>query len=313
MFIKYQHLEKFGREEVANIELGECYVFPKLDGTNASVWLGDDGEIRCASRRRELTADGKDNAGFRTWAVQQQELLDYLRENPTHRLYGEWLVPHSLKTYREDAWRKFYIFDVAVSDAEGHLKYIPYHAYKPMLEAHNLEYVAPLAIVRNGSYEQLVGLLSKNTYLVEDGKGTGEGVVVKNYDFWNRFGRQTWAKIVTSEFREKHAKTMGSPEIQGKTMPENIVVDNYVTKALCEKVLAKIKVENEGKFPMKQVPRLLSSVYYDLIQEDMWTILKKLKNPTINFGKLQHLVYAKVKENLPEIFDLPDPAVPTEG
>jgi hypothetical protein len=28
-FRKYQHLERFGTSEVQNIELGDCYVFPK--------------------------------------------------------------------------------------------------------------------------------------------------------------------------------------------------------------------------------------------------------------------------------------------
>ena len=40
-FEKYQHVERFGTSEVEGIELGRTYVFPKLDGTNASVWLED--------------------------------------------------------------------------------------------------------------------------------------------------------------------------------------------------------------------------------------------------------------------------------
>jgi hypothetical protein len=40
MFIKYMHLERFGNDEVEGIEIGTTYVFPKLDGTNAQVWLG---------------------------------------------------------------------------------------------------------------------------------------------------------------------------------------------------------------------------------------------------------------------------------
>ena len=36
-FRQYMHIERFGNEEVLGIELGESYVFPKLDGTNASA------------------------------------------------------------------------------------------------------------------------------------------------------------------------------------------------------------------------------------------------------------------------------------
>ena len=38
-FRKYQHIERYGRNEVLGIEQGVCYVYPKIDGTNSSVWL----------------------------------------------------------------------------------------------------------------------------------------------------------------------------------------------------------------------------------------------------------------------------------
>ena len=41
-----------------------------------------------------------------------KNLLEYLKANPTHRLFGEWLIPHRLRTYRDDAWKRFYVFDV---------------------------------------------------------------------------------------------------------------------------------------------------------------------------------------------------------
>lgn len=44
-FKKYQHVERFGNLEVEAIELGECYVFSKLDGTNSSCWL-DEEEVK---------------------------------------------------------------------------------------------------------------------------------------------------------------------------------------------------------------------------------------------------------------------------
>lgn len=62
-FVRYQHIERFGADEVENIELGICHVFPKIDGTNGSVWLGDDGKIQAGSRNRILSLDD-DNAGF---------------------------------------------------------------------------------------------------------------------------------------------------------------------------------------------------------------------------------------------------------
>lgn len=305
-FKKYQHLERFGTTEVKQIELGTCHVFPKLDGTNASVWLDENGEIQAGSRKRHLSLD-HDNAGFYAWVKQQSNILEYLKENPTHRLYGEWLVPHALKTYREEAWRKFYVFDVSVDKEESEIlhegddknKYLHYDEYSTKLEEKGIDYIVPICTIKNASYEQLVNQLMKNVFLIEDGKGVGEGIVIKNYDFKNKYNRQTWAKIVTSEFKEKH-EVHGDTEIKGKKMVEEQIADEFVTKALCEKVYAKI--ENEGGFTGKRIPQLLNVVYYDVVKEDAWNFVKKHKNPTINFGTLQHFVFAKVKEQLPQLF-----------
>ena len=30
-FFRYQHVEKYGNEELQDIEFGTCYIFPKID------------------------------------------------------------------------------------------------------------------------------------------------------------------------------------------------------------------------------------------------------------------------------------------
>jgi len=191
MFIKYPHVERFGTDEVQSIELGECFIFPKIDGTNASVWI-DDGEAICSgSRNRELSLDN-DNAGFHAAIQEHIEIAGFLRNNPQLRLYGEWLVPHSLKTYRDDAWRTFYVFDVYHNEDE---RFLPYNEYAPMLDGeYDIELIHPLAIIKNASYEQLLAQAEKNVFLIEEGKGSGEGIVIKNYEYENRYGRTTWPK-----------------------------------------------------------------------------------------------------------------------
>lgn len=297
LFRRYQHIEIFGTDEVQGIELGVISVFPKIDGTNASVWLG---EAVCAgSRKRELSLVD-DNAGFYDYVGKQENILDYLTEYPTHRLFGEWLVPHTLKTYREDAWRRFYVFDVAI-DVGDDVEYIPYDMYWPPLKQYNIDYIPRIAEIRNGSYEQFINQLEQNVFLVEDGKGVGEGIVLKNYDFKNRFGRTTWAKIVRSEFKEKHYKVMGAPMIEGGKMVEDEIAKKYCTLALIDKVKAKIENECDG-WRSKYIPRLLQTVFYDLIVEESWHFVKEFKNPTINYKTLNHFVVNKIKELKPEIF-----------
>lgn len=292
-FKKYQHLERFGTTEVQGIEFGDCYVFPKIDGTNGSLWWNE-GVLQAGSRRRHLTLED-DNAGFYEWAINQENLYAFFIENSKVTLYGEWLVPHALKTYRENAWRKFYVFDVV---CDGN--YLTYDEYQPLLESYNIDYIPYIAKIKNGTYEQFIKQLEHNVFLIEDGKGVGEGIVIKNYNYTNKYGRVVWAKIVTSEFKERHAKVHGGHEIKGKKLVEEEIANKYVTSALCEKVLAKI--ENDGGFSSKQIPRLLNTVYYDLVNEEVWNFIKEHKNPRIDFKTLQHFSFSKTKECLPNIF-----------
>lgn len=295
-FVKYQHVEKFGTTETDNIEVGTCYVFPKIDGTNSSLWLGDDGEIKCGSRNRELTIDD-DNAGFCKWAEEQAEVFTpFFEKHPDLRLFGEFLVPHTLKSYRDSAWRRFYVFDVV-----REYKYINYEEYQPLMEEFGIEYIPPLRIVNNGSYETFIDLLEKNDYLIEDGRGVGEGIVIKNYLYENKYGRQTWAKIVRTEFKEKAHKTHGAPMVDGKRLDEDAIVEDFCTDEMIKKVYANIKSEKDG-WSTKYIAELLGRVWHDLITEECWNFVKKLRNPKVDFKTLQCKVIIKIKETLPEVF-----------
>lgn len=300
VFKKYQHLERYGTDEVDGIELGESLVFPKVDGTNASIWLDEDCNIKAGSRTRELTLEN-DNAGFYAYVLDNDNIKNYLFKYPTHRLYGEFLVPHSLKTYRDDAWRKFYVFDVCIDKDEESVEYIPYDIYKQFLEEFDIDYIPPIAKIKNGSHETFINALDKNTFLIKDGEGVGEGIVIKNYDFYNKYKRQTWAKIVTTEFKEKHIKAMGCPEIKPKDMVEQQIIDEFCTPAFIDKEYAKIVNEMDG-WTSKHIPMLLGSVFSELIKEETWNILKKYKNPKIDFKTLNALVIQKIKQAKKEIF-----------
>lgn len=66
-----------------------CVITEKLDGTNASIIITDDGEIAAASRTRLITP-GKvtDNYGFAAWVHANKEAL--IEELGPGRHFGEW-------------------------------------------------------------------------------------------------------------------------------------------------------------------------------------------------------------------------------
>lgn len=299
MFVKYQHVERFGTSEVEGIEIGTCHVFPKIDGTNGSVWMDDKEGLMAASRNRVLTLNN-DNAGFYAAMLQEPNITEFLLEHPYLRLYGEWLVPHSLRTYREDAWNKFYVFDVVLYTAEHGLQYLKYDEYSAMLDRFTINYIPVQSVIIDGSYEQFVKELDKNTFLIQDGKGAGEGIIIKNYNFVNKYGRTTWAKIVRSEFLEKNKRTFG-PSVKECNPIEKIITSEFLTQAMVDKVYDKITLQNDG-WRSQYIPQLLGRVYHDLVTEEIWNFLKAHKYPTINFKALRRFTEIRIKELRADLF-----------
>lgn len=298
-FKKYIHLERLGSQEVDGLEMGICHVYPKLDGTNASIWYNPEKRfIEFGSRSRTLGED-HDNHAFRStmlkYTDETKKLFEIFEQHPEWNIYGEWLVPHTLRSYRDSAWRKFWIFDVL----DGDDNFLPYEEYFPVLEGLNV--IDPICIIENPSQEQLLDVMRyKNTFLIEDGKGIGEGIVVKRYGFSNKYNRTAWAKLVNNEFKELNQRAFERKILPGAFAVEAAIVQDFVTEALVQKTLAKIRGETEERGQI--IPRLLNTVYYELIREEAWEFVKKYNRPTINFALLYKYCVQRTKEHAKELF-----------
>ena len=64
----------------------DCIITEKIDGTNASIFIGEDGEFLTGSRTRWITPES-DNFGFAMWA--QKNKAELLKLGPGHH-FGEW-------------------------------------------------------------------------------------------------------------------------------------------------------------------------------------------------------------------------------
>ena len=303
VFKSYQHIERYGTEEVEGIDIGVCYIFPKLDGTNSSIWYHE-GNLWAGSRNRLLTLD-KDNAGFYNWMLQNKSLfMPYFSQHPTHRLYGEFLVKHTIGSYRDDAWRRFWIFDIYDEELN---QYLPYDVYSNRLVEMNLDHIPPSHKIKNPTQEQLIKIVEGNTFLIKDGAGAGEGIVIKNYDgYQNKYGRTTWAKLVRNEFKENNKRAFGIKEQDGTKQIESEIAEKYITEHFVNKTKAKIEneIRNAGEIIErgKLIPRLLQTCYHDLIQENIWEICKVFNNPNINFKRLRMFTIHFVKKYASDLF-----------
>ena len=291
----YQHIVRLGTDEVEGILNGTVYIYTKLDGTNTGVHY-ENGQIVVNSRKRELTEE-KDNAGSRKYVLSQEKYKEFFKDYPNLYLYGEFLVKHTVRTYEDLAWNKLYIFDVV--DFSNH-RYLSYEEYAPILEKYDIEYIPLIAKLDSPTKEEVESCLNKTTYLQKDNK-LGEGIVIKRYDGWrNKYNKITWAKIVRTEFTASHKS---SKNTYTGTNIEQDIVDKFCTEAFVEKELAKILEEvGAENWNNKYIGRCLGTVWHTLIEEESFNIVKKFKNPTINFSVLYVIVQEKTKEVMQKVF-----------
>ena len=85
----FEKFEKIGRMN------RKCTITEKIDGTNAQICFGEDGEILVGSRTRQIWPEGWidkpkgcDNAGFAEWVYgNRDKLFEFLGKG---RHFGEW-------------------------------------------------------------------------------------------------------------------------------------------------------------------------------------------------------------------------------
>lgn len=291
---KYQHIEKLGSSEVEGILKGEVHLSYKIDGTNGCIYFENDA-VKFGSRNRELTIDN-DNCKVMNSVLQNNEYMSairtYLSRHPEHIIYGEWLVPVNIKRYKKDAWNKFYIFDIYDSCVE---KYLRYDQYVPELIELGLSFIPEIVVLHDPTPEDISSYLEKTSeYLLDN--GVGEGIVIKNYEYKNLYGRTTWAKILTEDFM--HKKATGRKENsdnKNNTPIEYKIINLFLTPEHIMKEKEKI-IERYGSWESEMTFELLNRCFLEFYKDNWEIILKKLHYPIINFNTLKKMCDIKVKE-----------------
>lgn len=97
-----------GFQKIARLKR-DCIITEKIDGTNAQVFITDDGNsIAFASRTRWLS-HGNDNAGFRAWGMANMDEL--IKLGPGHH-FGEWWGSGIQRRYDlKDGEKRFSLFN----------------------------------------------------------------------------------------------------------------------------------------------------------------------------------------------------------
>lgn len=301
-FSAYTHIERLDSSDCDGILNGRCYIQSKVDATNSCVWF-ENGAIHTGSRKREVTPE-KDNAGFAVWimedAPEQNAIRELCKDNPNWIVYGEFMgigkFLGQIKDYNIDAKNHMYIFDI-YSRSLG--KYLHEDVWRPVLIQYGLEKwtVPTLAVIDNPTMEQIVEIAINNKFLLDNANHAGEGVVIKNYDFVNLYGRFCYGKFVLDEYQQ-NKKTSKKVSLNPGEI-EQMIVDTYITDAELGKSVAKTIVAcNIDEFDTKN-PKCVG-----MFVNDVWNTLtdecgnwcKRYKNPIVDFGKLKGICQTKARK-----------------
>lgn len=255
---KYTDVIRYGKSSTNGVlNKGDIIsITEKIDGANASFRLDDSNPlgVSCYSRNNPLD-EHNTLSGFYNWAIENiVPIKDKL--NPNYIYYGEWLVKHKV-IYKDEYYRNFYMFSIwdTSLELEQYLSddVVLSEAERLGLTTTNYFYQGEFI-----SYEHLMSFVGKSNMTLEP--NTGEGIVVKNVSYFDRYNKQMFVKLVSEKFAE----------VQKQRLPKNPNINNPVIE-LVKSVLTKPRVE---KILYKLVDEGLLKDDYAI--EDMGTILKLL-------------------------------------
>lgn len=265
---KYQSITRHGKSATHLTLEGNPHIViqEKLDGANASFQrVGD--EIHAFSRNTQL--DSENNLrGFYEWT----QTLDVEKLVEGHIYFGEWTAKHKLDY--GDNHNKFYLFDVYDSDSE---KYVSFVVVDLASEHLGINLIPVFYTGEFKSLEHIQSFIGKST-LGE----IGEGVVVKNYDYTNKYNEQVFTKFVSDEFAEikkvkKHTVNTNSDQLTE-------FINSTLTEARVSKMLHKMVDEGqlEEDYAIEDMGTILkhlgSAVYEDIMKEESDTLMKLVKS-----------------------------------
>lgn len=257
---KYTKVIRFDKGKYQDIlESGHIIVQEKLDGANASFTWNEMTNTLDVFSRNCLLDEENDLRGYYAWAKQLN--VELVKKYPHYIYFGEWLVKHKLD-YGSNM-DQFYLFDIF--DKQKH-KYLPFDIVRQEAERLGLNLIPVFYEGSTRPVEELKQFVGKS--LLGD---VGEGIVIKNVNYQDKFGVQIYLKMVSDTFAEKvKAK---KPKDQNVTQ-EELFIETFLTVARVEKFL--YKLVDEGVLPdhfgVKEIPVILRELgprlYEDLIEEE---------------------------------------------
>lgn len=274
---KIYHIDKEESEGILN---GVCYIQEKIDWANLSVWM-ENNSIFVGSRTQTVWTD-KVKTWFR-WAVEyinnHQGIKDFFERHPNARLYWEWLVPHTITNYNKDNYNHFYLYDIEEDDKRLPIEYVELTSWAFWIRSPKL--FGKLENPTKSDLDKFMG--------VSELWPKGEGIVIKNLDFVNKFWNLTYAKMVTPEFKEDNWVIFWN---QTKHDTELDICSKWCDWERIKKIMNKIEQNDWVDISKKHISQIIWMVRYDIITEEANAISKY---GVVDFNRLEWLITKKTR------------------
>lgn len=269
--IKYTDIIRYGKKGTEDVLKKGDYITitEKMDGANASFRLDETNPlgVSCYSRNQPLNSENT-LGGFYNWIIDNiVPIKDKL--NPNYIYYGEWMNPHKVK-YKEEVYKNFYMFSIWDLSQEIN-QYVSDEIVKKEANKLSIKTVDYFYEGEFVSLEHLMNFIGKSNKTLEP--NTGEGIVIKNVSYFNKYGRQCFVKLVSDAFKEvkKQRVTKSSKE-----MPKGYLeLMSVLTKARIDKILYKIVDEgiiSDDDICIENMGNLLKIInnltYEDILKEE---------------------------------------------
>lgn len=308
---------------------GKLIITEKLDGNNARFWK-EGGKIIYGTRRTVLGPfDEIDKSPCRKCERVWKQKPDESHPECSHKFhyiakwieknidigdleegfvyFGEGGIKHTL-TY--DKLPPFVGFDIWVEPGEFALerrendmrlsggRFIPWQS---VIKIYGKLGVPVIAEIWSGNASEwaskqkdLESLIGPSYY----GDVKMEGIVLKNYESVNVYGRQLFAKVKREEFQEMSKATFGTTP---KGMPLALeVAEKYCNAVRIDKAISLLVFEEGKDLGMFLMKNLYKIVGEDILQEEILNINQMAKGRNLNFKDFFNVVAKKCAARLKE-------------
>lgn len=286
---KYKKIRTLGHRENENIFTvndDKIIIQEKLDGSNFRFWREGD---KLIFGSRNVNNLDKNNHQFSATINYLKEKIDVDKLDPDIIYIGEAMKKHSIN-YDWGNIPKFIGYDVVYKDNGLPL------SYKLAIKEFNKIGLEFVRVIFEGTAYEVRNNIDLNSFLDKDSPyreaGRPEGIVIKNYDRLNQFGRPLYAKMVRDDFKEKNKVKFDNKKT--KKRDALYITEKYATEARIKKIILKM-VNNEGKNLSRELMNsLIPKVIKDILSESIIEIYEEDKRVNrIDFNMLHELVPKK--------------------